>query len=96
MYCLNSCLLIYPPCNAVWVLLFLFIKEPKNNESFVFKLKEVLFVSFTMKHLLPLSHLTGRVSLDSAEMRELQAGNDRDFPHNAHKVSVTDYVVACF
>lgn len=49
-----------------------------------------------MKHLLPPSHLTGKVSLDSAEMRELQAENARDFPHNARNVSVTDYVIACF
>lgn len=36
--------------------------------------------------------LTGNVG----ERCELQAGYTRDFPHNAHKVSESDYVVACF
>lgn len=34
----------------------------------------------------PWSPLTGEVSLDIGERCELQAGNARDFPHNAHKV----------
>jgi len=59
-------------------------------------MNKVLFGSFTTKRHLPPSALTGRVNLEPAEMYELQSGNARDFPHNAHKVSVTDCVVACF
>lgn len=68
----------------------------KYNESFVLKLSEILFGSFPTKHHFPPSPLTGRVTGDLGERCELQAGNARDFPHNAHKVSETDYAVACF
>lgn len=51
---------------------------------------------FSTNRRFPPSPLAGRASVDPGERCELQAGNARDFPHNAHKVSETDYVVACF